>query len=143
MRFLYKTDDNLAGFFARVALGAVMLPHGYPKLVNFERAIGGLTDGVGLPYAVAFLVIIGESVGAVSLIAGFLSRFCAFSIGIIMAGAIWMFHLKHGFFMNWGGNPEAGEGYEYHVLAIGLALVVTVAGGGRFSVDRLITRILK
>lgn len=142
MRFLYQTDGNVAGLVARVALGAVMLPHGLPKLMNFERTMGGLTEGAGLPSVVAFLVIAGESVGAASLIAGFLSRFCAFSMGIIMAGAIWMFHLSHGFFMNWKG-VQAGEGYEYHILAIGLALVVTVTGGGRFSVDGTITRILK
>ncbi len=139
MRFLYQTDGNYAGFIARIFLGAVMLPHGLPKLLNFEQTIGGLTSGPGLPYLVAFLVIVGESVGALSLILGFLSRFCAFSIGIIMAGAIWMFHFKHGFLMNWRGD-KAGEGYEYHLLAIGLALVVTVCGGGRFSIDGLITR---
>ncbi len=141
MRFLYQTDRNHAGLVARVFLGAVMLPHGLPKLMNFEQSVGGLTSGVGLPYVIAFLVVVGESIGAFSLILGFLSRFCAFSIGIIMAGAVWLFHYNHGFFMNWKGN-QSGEGYEYHILAIGLALVVTVCGGGRFSVDGLITKIV-
>lgn len=133
---MFKTG-GYAGLIARVTLGVVMLPHGWPKLAGFERAFEGLTAGAGLPGVVAFLVIVGESVGAVSLIMGFMSRFCAFSIGIIMAGAVWMFHLNHGFFMNWKGN-QAGEGYEYHILAMGLALVVTVAGGGNFSVDKKI-----
>lgn len=138
MRFIYETERNHAGLIARVVLGAVMLPHGLPKLLNFEQAIGGLTTGVGLPYYIAFLVIAGESVGAFSLIIGFLSRFCALSIGIIMAGAVHLFHFKYGFFMNWKGN-QMGEGYEYHILAIGLALVVTVCGGGSYSMDRWIT----
>ncbi len=140
MKFLYQTaGGNCAGCIARVFLGGVILPHGLPKLLHFEQTIAVLTSGLGLPYFVALLVIVGESVGALSLIVGILSRFCALSIGIIMAGAIWMSHFKYGFFMNWKGN-QAGEGFEYHLLAIGLALVVIVCGGGKFSVDRLIAR---
>ncbi len=121
-----------------------MLPHGLEKLLNFDQTMAGLTAGVGLPSTVAFLVIMAESVGSVSLIIGLMSRFCALSIGIIMTGAIWMFHLNHGFFMNWKGELEkGGEGYEYHLLAIALALVITISGGGKFSVDSLITRLLK
>ena len=42
------------------------------------------------------------------------------------------------FFMNWQGrNP--GEGFEYHLLAIALILVVMVHGAGALSLDRLIT----
>jgi putative oxidoreductase len=53
-----------------------------------------------------------------------------------MAGAVLIAgHLENGFFMNWTGQ-QAGEGYEYHLLAIGLALTVMVLGGGRWSVDR-------
>jgi putative oxidoreductase len=41
------------------------------------------------------------------------------------------------FFMNWTGrNP--GEGYEYHLLAIALILVVLVHGAGALSLDRFI-----
>ena len=141
MRFLYHTDSNMAGLIARVFIGAVILPHGLPKLLSFEQSVGGLASGVGLPYYIAVLVVIAESVGAVSLIIGFLSRFCALSMIVIMAGAVQLFHFKHGFFMNWKGN-QTGEGYEYHLLVVGLALVVVVCGSGRFSIDGLITKLL-
>ncbi len=141
MRFLYKTDGNVAGLIARVFLGVVILPHGFPKLLTFEQTVNGLMSGALLPYYVAVLVVIGESVGAFSLIIGFMSRFCAASMIVIMVGAVQLFHLKHGFFMNWKGN-QMGEGYEYHILVVGLALVVVACGGGRFSVDGLITRFL-
>jgi len=39
--------------------------------------------------------------------------------------------------MNWFGN-QAGEGFEYHLLALGLSLVVLIKGGGKWSVDRAI-----
>ena len=90
--------------------------------------------GSGIPYIVAVLIILGESLGALSLIFGLLSRLCAAGITIIMLGAIFMVHLPYGFFMNWFGS-NAGEGYEYHILAIGLSLVVLIKGGGKWSID--------
>ena len=41
--------------------------------------------------------------------------------------------------MSWTGT-KAGEGFEYHVLAIGLALVVCLKGSGALSIDRTLTR---
>jgi putative oxidoreductase len=52
-----------------------------------------------------------------------------------MLGAITMVHLPHGFFMNWVGQQQA-EGYEYHLLVIGMAAALLITGGGRWSVDR-------
>ena len=54
-----------------------------------------------------------------------------------MLGAIFMVHLKFGFFMNWMGK-QPGEGYEYHILAIGLALATMLKGSGKLSIDRLL-----
>ncbi len=36
--------------------------------------------------------------------------------------------------MNWAGN-QPGEGYEYHLLVIGMALALLVIGAGKWSVD--------
>lgn len=66
---------------------------------------------------VTLLVILGESLGALGLITGFLTRFCAAGISVIMIGAIFMSHAANGFFMNWSGK-QGGEGFEYHLLAI-------------------------
>jgi len=33
-------------------------------------------------------------------------------------------------------GTQAGEGFEYHLLALGLSLVLLVVGGGRGSLDR-------
>jgi putative oxidoreductase len=47
-------------------------------------------------------------------------------------------HQTNGFFMNWYGNQK-GEGYEYHLLVIGLCLTLLLNGSGRFSIDRLLS----
>lgn len=137
---LLKTDSSVSALLCRLTLGLVMLPHGLQKTVGmfggygFSGSMGFLTGTVGLSSVVAFLVIAAESVGAIALILGFLTRFCAASIGIVMLGAAFMAHAQNGFFMNWQG-AQAGEGYEYHILAIGLALALVVSGGGRLSID--------
>ena len=137
---LYKTDDNLAGFVARLALGIVILPHGLQKLLGLFGG-GGFTKTVefftstGMPSILAILIIVAESFGALSLILGFLARVSAAAITVIMLGAIFMVHLPNGFFMNWFGNQQ-GEGFEYHILAIGLGLTVMLIGAGKYSIDR-------
>ena len=41
--------------------------------------------------------------------------------------------------MNWSGTQQ-GEGFEYHLLALGLGLVVLIKGGGIWSVDKLLVK---
>ncbi len=80
---------------------------------------------------------IGEFFGGLGLVVGFLSRFSAASIIVIMLGAIVTVHAKVGFFMNWTGN-QAGEGFEYHLLAIANLLTIALAGPGRFALARFL-----
>ncbi len=141
---IFRTDNDASALIARLALGIVILPHGLQKLLGMFGG-AGFTATVdyfvssGLPAFLAVLIIIGEAFGALGLILGFLSRLAALGIAIIMLGAILTVNIKFGFFMNWMGT-QAGEGFEFHILAIGLALVVLLKGGGLWSVDAAITR---
>ncbi|GJM16758.1 MAG: hypothetical protein DHS20C13_20850 [Thermodesulfobacteriota bacterium] len=142
MGSLLHTNDDFGLFIARITLGIVILPHGLQKLLGMFGGAGFsgtvyFFEGSGIPSAVAILIIIGESFGAIGLIIGLLSRLAAFGLTLIMLGAIFMVHLQNGFFMNWFGN-QSGEGFEYHLLALGLSLVVLINGGGKWSVDRAI-----
>jgi putative oxidoreductase len=143
MRQLFQTDDGWTGLVLRLTLGLVMFPHGAQKLLGwyggfgFDGTMGFFTQQMGMPWLIAFLVIIGESFGSVALLVGFLTRFTAASFGVIMLGAITMVHLPHGFFMNWSGKQQ-GEGYEYHLLVIGIAVALLITGAGRWSADRVI-----
>lgn len=140
LRKWMQTDDDTGMLIVRLALGIVMFPHGAQKLLGwfggggFAETLQGMTK-MGLPAAVVLLVILAEFFGSVSLITGFLGRVGALGILGVMLGAIFMVHLPNGFFMNWMGNQK-GEGYEYHLLAIGMALAILVKGSGAFSIDR-------
>jgi putative oxidoreductase len=82
-------------------------------------------------------VIVGEFFGSLGLIAGLLTRFTSASFLVIMLGAIATSHLQNGFFMNWLGKQQ-GEGYEYHLLVIGISLALLVTGAGMWSVDKVL-----
>jgi putative oxidoreductase len=141
---VFETRDDVGLLVGRLALGIVILPHGLQKTLGLFGGAGfsgtmGFFTQEGLPSILAFLIIIGESFGALGLIVGFLSRLAAFGISLIMLGAIFTVHLPNGFFMNWFGT-KPGEGFEFHILAIGLGLVVLIGGAGKWSVDKLLVK---
>ncbi|RJQ19877.1 MAG: DoxX family protein [Nitrospiraceae bacterium] len=142
---LIHTDDDAASLLMRVLLGIVFFPHGAQKLLGwfggggFSATMSSFTDKMGIPPVLAFLAIMAESIGALALIAGFLTRIAALGIATNMTVAIFMVHLPYGFFMNWFGNKK-GEGFEYHILAITIAAVLILKGGGKWSVDRLMSK---
>ena len=142
---LVRTDADVAPLVLRLTLGLVMFPHGAQKLLGwfggygFAGTMGYLTGAAGLPYVVALLVVVAEFFGAIALVSGLLGRVAALGIGAVMTGAILTVHFANGFFMNWTGG-QAGEGYEYHLLVLGMVLALLVKGSGALSLDRLLTR---
>lgn len=139
---LVETRDDAAIAVVRIALGLVMFPHAAQKMFGWFGGAGfsGTVEffsTMGLPAPLAVLVILGEFLGSIALITGAFSRLGGLAIGVIMLGAIALVHWPHGFFMNWFGT-QTGEGFEYHILALAMAVAVMVRGGGSLSVDRLL-----
>lgn len=139
---ILNTKDDWIATLLRVSLGVVMFPHGAQKLFGWFGGGGvsgtlGFLDSMGIPVVLGLLVILAESVGSVALIAGFGGRVAAAAIAAVMIGAVSTVHLSNGFFMNWSGTA-AGEGFEYHILALAIAAAVFVKGSGAASVDRLL-----
>jgi putative oxidoreductase len=145
MYSFFKTDQSWASLMLRVTLGVVIFAHGAQKLFGwfggngFDGTMGFFTNVMHLPWLVAFLVIVGESVGSLGLIAGLSTRFTAASFIVIMLGAIVTVHWPQGFFMNWFGQQQ-GEGFEYHLLVIGMSAALVLTGGGAWSLDRVVAR---
>ena len=92
-----------------------------------------------LPIVVAFSVIMIEFFGSISLILGLFSRFWALALAVMFFGIIVTTQFEHGFFMNWYGD-QTGEGFEYSLLVIGIALSIVVNGSGKWSIDGLISK---
>lgn len=145
LKKFFLTGDSRAVTILRIALGTVMFAHGAQKLLGwfggpgFQGTLGFFDQYLGVPAPVATLVVIAEFFGGLGLIGGFLTRLSAAGITAVMIGAIHFTHWKNGFFMNWSGQ-QGGEGFEFHILAIGLALALMVFGGGWASLDGFIGR---
>lgn len=141
---LTHTKDELAPAVARFALGAVIFPHGAQKVLGWfggyglSGTLGFMTGTLHIPLPFAVLAIAAELLGSIGLMLGLLSRVAAFGIAVTMAVAALTVHLGNGFFANWTGQ-QAGEGIEYHLLAIALAVVVMIAGAGKYSLDRRVS----
>jgi putative oxidoreductase len=140
---LLQTDDSLTAFIVRITVALVMLPHGAQKLLGmfggygFKATMNYFTSS-GTPAILAFLVIFTESIGALLILFGFTTRLWAAMLTVIMLVAITI-HQANGFFMNWTGT-QAGEGFEYHLLVIGINLALIIKGAGRWSVDRQLSK---
>ncbi|WP_424961427.1 DoxX family protein [Ekhidna sp.] len=142
-----NTESNWGALIARLTLGIVLFPHGAQKMLGLfggnglEGTMDAFTNQMGLPWIVAFAVIMIEFFGSIFLILGFSSRLWSLAIAGLFVGIIFTNHWEHGFFMNWFGN-QAGEGYEYALLVIGIALAVLVNGSGKCSIDSQLVKLL-
>ena len=114
----------------RVIVGVIFAAHGAQKLFG---AFGGpgLAEVVKMMGPLGYPVTIGEFFGGLGLIVGFLCRFSAASLIVIMIGAIGMVHGKNGFFLDQGG-------FEYNLALIGLLAPILIAGPGRFAIGRFL-----
>lgn len=140
-RRILSTQPSVGLTIGRLALGLILLPHAFQKVFG---AFGGygwngtyafFVQDLHIPGALAALAIIVEFASAIALVLGLFTRLAALGVIAIMGGAIYWVHANYGFFMNWYGQ-KAGEGFEYHLLAIALAVVLFALGGGSASFDR-------
>lgn len=148
LKKLFATDESVASFVLRITLGVVIFGHGAQKLFGwfgghgFDSSMAFFTGTMGVPYIFALFAILIESAGALALVAGLATRFMALGIGATIGAAACMVTLKNGFFMNWFGT-KSGEGFEYHLLVVGMALALAISGGGRWSIDGLLNGVKK
>lgn len=142
-RKLFSTSNDFVLTIVRLVLGVTFFMHGAQKMLGwfggygFHGTMGFFTQQMGIPAPLAFLAICAEFFGGLGLLVGLLSRVAALGIIVNMLVAIATVHHVNGFFMNWTGQQK-GEGFEFHLLAIALAIVVLIKGSGAVSIDRAI-----
>lgn len=146
MERLLSTDPtNRMLLVQRLVLAGVMLPHGLQKLFGWmggygwDGTMGYLTGTIGLPAPLAAALIVFEGIGPLLLAGGLATRLAGLGFTVVMIGAIVTAHAPYGFFMDWGGQL-AGEGFEYHILALGLSVPLAIAGGGAAALDTVLER---
>lgn len=144
-RKLLSSAPDYAVTILRLSLGVVFFAHGAQKVLGwfggygFSGTMGFLTHQLGIPAAIAILPICAEFLGGLGLLVGLLGRVAAFGIACDMLVAVAMIHWQFGFFANWTGQQK-GEGVEFHILAIAMALAIMIKGSGALSVDAALSK---
>lgn len=138
---IINTKSLIPPAITRIVLGCVLFPHGAQKMLGwfggggFSNTMNFFTSAGHMSYITALFVILIEFFGSLMLILGALTRVAALGIFGLFFGIIYNVSYANGFFMNWSGDKK-GEGFEYHLLVLGMALALIIAGGGSFSIDR-------
>ncbi len=135
---LLQTTPDYIWTLLRVTAGVIIFPYGMQKLLGwydgpgFKGALVQLTDRK-IPMAVAWMIVLGQSLGSIALLIGFAGRIAAAGHFIIFTGAM-ITHAPDGWMLNWFGKKK-GEGIEYFVLLLVILLVIIIKGSGALSVD--------
>ncbi len=147
MRLLLSTESGNWGLlFVRIAIATAIFPHGAQKLfgwfggAGYEDTIQAFF-GMGLPWLISFLVIVIETFAPIFLILGLFTRIAAFTVFVNFVGVVFVTvkFMKGGFFMNWQMLESTPEGLEYFVLLFGLLFASLYGGGGKWSLDSMLS----
>jgi putative oxidoreductase len=146
LRNIIRTTDAKSLTLLRLALGIVVFPHGAQKVLGwfggpgFAGTYGFFTHQMHIPAVFALLSIAAEFLGSLGLIVGFLGRIAAFGIIVnFIVAATTVYSQGSFYFMNWAGTQK-GEGIEFFILLLAMAVVIMIKGSGALSVDRALTR---
>ncbi|HLC75978.1 MAG TPA: DoxX family protein [Candidatus Peribacterales bacterium] len=115
----------------RLIIGAIFIYAGYGKLMFWSAPPEGTP--AGMVYLIQFLSIV-EPLGGIALIAGFLTKWAAAGLAIIMVGAAVFVRvlMKTAFF-----TSQTGSGIDYIVLIFAGCLALIAYGGGKWTVDAM------
>lgn len=115
----------------RLSLGIVFLAHGLLKVLVFTvPGTVGYFESLGLPGALAYLVIAAEVGGGAALLLGFATRPVALVLSAIGFGAI-LGHAGNGWVFS-----NAGGGWEYPLLLGVATLALALTGPGALALSR-------
>lgn len=142
----FDATGLVAPLMVRIPLGLIFMAHGSQKLLGMFGG-QGLTatfrtfeEKLGIPPIFTLLALVAEFGGGFGVLTGFLTRLSAAGISTVMLVAIYKVHWAHGFFLNMACVPGRGQGIEYDIALLGMALYLVIAGGGRWCLDRLVFR---
>jgi len=111
----------------RIALGAIFLTHGYPKLVRPNPEMQHMFTQHGLPAQFVYVAGILESFGGTLLALGLFTRPAALLLAIEMAVAIWKVHSS--------GGILAIHLYEFPFALAAACVALATVGPGALSID--------
>jgi putative oxidoreductase len=128
VRYLDRLQP-LALLVMRLALGVIIVTHGYHNLFGGLRHHVDLVASLGLPRWSAYLSAISEFFGGILVLLGLFTRVAAFAICIDLSVAIARVNFHNGLLGN--------GGYEFPLALAALAFALTFFGGGPIAFDHI------
>jgi putative oxidoreductase len=132
MKFLHLNFLPRSADAALLALrvwhgGALLLLHGWGKLIGFSSMAAQFADpfGIGKTPSLA-LAVFGELVCSALLVLGLYTRIAALGSGVTMAVAFWFVH---------GAKLTGQMSGEMAFVYLGVYVALFIAGAGKFSLD--------
>ena len=132
MRYLERLQP-LALLVMRLALGAIMVAHGYHKVFGGLHHFAQFISSMGLPGWLGYVSAFTEFLGGLLVLAGLFTRPAAFAICINLMVAIGKVHIHNGLL----GAPDR-PGYEFPMAAAALAFALIFLGAGPISLDHIL-----
>lgn len=138
----YAAATPIASAILRTGFGLTMMTHGVPKLLGIAHGsmadpMAGSTNLIGtvlnMPFApqLAMTVALLETFGGLAVAAGFATRLFAPMLAVQMAAICVALGPTY---------PWIDRGIEYPLVLGFVALLISLQGGGRWSVDRALGR---
>ena len=132
MRYLDRLQP-LALLFMRMALGIIMIAHGYQKVFRNLGPFVHIVGSMGIPQWLGYVAAFTELLAGLMILAGFFTRPAGFAICIDMAVAIWKVHWHNGLM----GAPDH-PGFEFPMAVAALAFALIFFGAGPISIDHVL-----
>lgn len=123
---------GLAAFLLRIALGAMWLTHAVLlKVMTFGMAgLAAWMDGVGLSPALAYPLVIAETLGGLAILLGWHGRWASLALLPVLIGAT-AIHAGNGWVFS-----NANGGWEYPAFLIVASIVHSLLGDGHFALRK-------
>jgi putative oxidoreductase len=133
------TSTDIGLLILRVVLGITFILHGYPKVFTGSAKWIETLRGMQVPFpeVSAWLAALSEFGGGILLVLGVFPRIAALAIAGVMIVAIVKVHWQNGFFMDHFHQTQK-HGYEFCLNLLAMATMVVCAGGGRFTLEKLL-----
>jgi putative oxidoreductase len=117
----------------RLAVGVIMVTHGYHKVFGGLHHHAQVVAGLGLPAWLGYVSSFTEFLGGLLLLAGFFTRVAALFVCGDLVVAIWKVHLHNGLI----GAPDR-PGYELPLAVAALAFGLIFLGAGPIALDHVL-----
>ena len=128
---IFPSVPDAAALVGRIALGALFLVHGVPKIRDLQKPVGWVKS-TGWPGGEIFAVLFSllEFFGGIALIVGLLTQFVAFLFFLEMIATTIFSITKL--------QKKLVLGYELDLAYAAFALVLSFLGPGALSLDRIL-----